>query len=115
MEHSFSDGLVYGDDFGHSRFWGILDHDPCRLAYYRYQEGHLKLHHPILDIHRKFALLTMGGSLMTLPILWLMYKKNKTMFRVAFFICAFAIVTFVLITAYNGGRMVYEYGVGVEQ
>jgi uncharacterized membrane protein len=75
---------------------------------------HIHLNHPILTVHKNFAFLTMWGSLASLPILWLI-RKNAKVFRVVFLIFTLIIVTFVTITGHNGGRMVYEYGVGVEE
>lgn len=75
---------------------------------------HIHLNHPILTVHKNFAFLTMWGSLASLPILWLI-RKNAKVFRVVFLILTLVIVTFVTITGHNGGRMVYEYGVGVEE
>ena len=76
---------------------------------------HLHLNHPILTIHRNFALLTMWGSLVSLPILWLAKKKSEKVLRIVFIIFLLMLVGFVSITGHNGGRMVYEYGVGVDQ
>ena len=76
---------------------------------------HLHLSHPILTIHRNFALLTMWGSLVSLPVLWLASKKGEKVLRIVFLIFLLMLVAFVSITGYNGGRMVYEYGVGTEQ
>ena len=76
---------------------------------------HLHLSHPILTIHRNFALLTMWGSLVSLPILWLAKKKGEKVLRIVFIVFLLILVSFVSVTGYNGGRMVYEYGVGVEQ
>ena len=76
---------------------------------------HIHLNHPILTTHRNFALLTMGGSLISLPVLWFVKEKNFKTFRILFLIFTIIIVTFVTIAAYNGGRMVYEYGVGMEE
>ena len=76
---------------------------------------HLHLSHPILTIHRNFALLTMGGSLVSLPILWLAKKKGEKVLRIIFIIFLLMLALFVSITGHNGGRMVYEYGVGVDQ
>lgn len=75
---------------------------------------HIHLNHPILTIHQNFAFLTMWGSLASLLIFWFI-RKNAKVFRSVFLIFALLIVTFVSITGYNGGRMVYEYGVGVEE
>ena len=76
---------------------------------------HLHLSHPILTIHRNFALLTMWGSLISLPILWLAKKKGEKVLRIVFIIFFLTLAAFVSVTGYNGGRMVYEYGVGTEQ
>ena len=69
-------------------------------------------HHPVLDLHRNFALLTMYSSLLSLPILFLL-RKSKAL-RWIFLIQLLMVVSFVTLTAYNGGRMVYEYGVGID-
>ena len=76
---------------------------------------HLHLSHPILTIHRNFALLTMWGSLVSLPMLWLAKKKSEKILRIVFIVFLLMLVGFVSITGHNGGRMVYEYGVGVDQ
>ena len=76
---------------------------------------HLHLGHPILTIHRNFALLTMWGSLVSLPILWLAKKNGEKVSRIVFIIFLLMLATFVSIAGHNGGRMVYEYGVGVDQ
>ena len=76
---------------------------------------HLHLSHPILTIHRNFALLTMWGSLVSLPILWLANKKGEKVLRIVFIVFLLMLAIFVSITGHNGGRMVYEYGVGMEQ
>ena len=76
---------------------------------------HLHLSHPILTIHKDFALLTMWGSLVSLSILWLIKKKWEKALRVIFIVFLLMLATFVSIAGHNGGRMVYEYGVGAEQ
>lgn len=74
----------------------------------------INLNHPILTTHKNFALLTMWVSLISLPIFWFI-RKNIKVFRIVFLIFTLIIVTFVTVTGHNGGRMVYEYGVGVEE
>lgn len=76
--------------------------------------NHLHLNHPILTIHERFGLLTMWVSLASLPVLWLV-RKNAKILRIVFLVFTLVIVIFVTITGHNGGRMVYEYGVGVEE
>ncbi len=75
---------------------------------------HLHLNHPILTVHRNFALLTMWGSLVSLPILWLANKKGEKLLRIVFAVFLLMLTGFVSITGHNGGRMVYEYRVGTE-
>lgn len=74
----------------------------------------LNLSHPILEIHKKFALWAMWGSLMSLPVLWFIKKEAPKYFRIVFLILLIGVVGIVSLASHNGGRMVYEYGVGVE-
>ena len=76
---------------------------------------HLHLSHPILTVHRNFALLAMWGSLVSLPILWLAKKKGEKVLRIVFIVFLLILAAFVSVTGYNGRRMIYEYGVGTEQ
>jgi len=73
------------------------------------------LSHPLLDQHRNFALWTMWISLMSLPLLWLIKKEAAKYFRIIFLMFLITTTVLVSIGADKGGRMVYEYGVGVEQ
>ena len=57
----------------------------------------------------------MWGSLISLPIFGLAKKRGEKVLRVVFIILLLMLAAFVSITGYNGGRMVYEYGVGMEQ
>jgi len=75
----------------------------------------LGLSHPLLDKHRTFALWTMWTSLMSLPLLWLIKKETPKYFRMIFFVFLITVAVLVSIGADIGGRMVYEYGVGVEE
>ena len=80
-----------------------------------WEEERLGLNHPILTLHRTFGLWTMWISLMSLPVLWFFKKEIPGYFRWIFLILLIVIVRLVSITAHNGGRIVYEYGVGVEK
>ena len=73
------------------------------------------LSHPLLDKHRTFALWTMWTSLMSLPLLWLIKKESAKYFRILFLVFLVATSILVSIGADKGGRMVYEYGVGIEE
>lgn len=74
----------------------------------------LKLHHPLLDQHQRYALWTMWGTLMSLPMLWFFYHEQRKFFRTLFIVCLLASAGLVALTGDRGGKMVYEYGVGVE-
>jgi uncharacterized membrane protein len=80
-----------------------------------WEEERLHLRHPLLDQHRQFALWTMWTSLMSLAVLWFVQKKFPKPSRSLFLILLIAVAVFVTLTGHNGGRMVYEYGVGVER
>ena len=75
----------------------------------------LHLHHPVLTVHKNFAFAAMWLSLIFLPVLWCMRAKNNNFFQIIFLIVLFAVSILVGLTAHQGGRMVYEYGVGVSQ
>ncbi len=78
------------------------------------EQTRLHLNHPILTQHRVFALWTMGVSLAALPVLWIVKALVPKYFRFVFLIVLLAVVSLVSVAAHHGGRMVYEYGVGVE-
>lgn len=80
-----------------------------------WEEERLHLGHPVLETHRMFALWTMWVALMSLPVLWFIKKELPRYFRAIFIIFLSATVVFVSLAGHNGGRMVYEYAVGVER
>ena len=80
-----------------------------------WEEDALKLHHPVLYIHERFALITMWTALASLPIFWLVHKKSPGGFRKVFILFALVVAVTVSTTAYYGGRMVYYYGIGIEE
>ena len=75
----------------------------------------LHLHHPVLTAHKNFAFTALWLSLIALPVLWFMRAKNNKFFQIIFLIVLFAVASLVGLAAHQGGRMVYEYGVGVSQ
>jgi len=79
------------------------------------EAAELHLRHPVLDIHKRFALLALWTSLASLPVLWFTHRQSQKLFRTVFLAILIFVVTEISIAAYNGGRMVYEYGVGVEK
>jgi len=78
-----------------------------------WEKDALHLRHPILERHEFFATITMWFSLVSLPIVWFIQKKYSQYFRPIFFVCLIAASIFVTLAAHQGGRMVYEYGVGI--
>jgi uncharacterized membrane protein len=77
------------------------------------EQARLHLNHPVLTQHKVFAFLTMGVSLISLPILWLLHKHSYKVFKNYFFIILLVLAVNVTLTGYYGGKMVYEYSVGV--
>ena len=80
-----------------------------------FEANELHLNHPVFIIHRAFAFITLGISLMSLPVLAFFRTQGTKAYRIAFLIFLLMVTSSVSITAYNGGRMVYEYGIGVEK
>lgn len=70
--------------------------------------------HPIFNLHKNFAFLTMGISCAGLVLLWLIQRKQFRFFKNVFLVLLLILVGVTAVTAYNGGRLVYEYGMGVE-
>ena len=80
-----------------------------------WEETRLHLSHPILDKHRMFALWTMWVSLASLPVLWFLKKELPKFLRLIFLVFLIGVAATVILTGHNGGRMVYEYGVGTQE
>ena len=72
------------------------------------------LSHSILNSHRQFALWTMWVSLMSLPVLYLLYKECRQWIKPVFVCLLIAVAVCVTLAGHYGGTMVYEYGVGTE-
>ncbi|MBP9854800.1 MAG: hypothetical protein KBD53_08035 [Candidatus Omnitrophica bacterium] len=79
------------------------------------EEDRLKLHHPLLEQHERYALWMMWWTLTSLPVLWFFYHKQRKFFRALFIVSLLGAAVLVTLTGDRGGKMVYEYGVGVEQ
>ena len=75
----------------------------------------LHLNHPILTAHKQFAFAAMWVALGSLPILWLMRFKSIRIFQTSFLVVLIIVSGLLGLAAHQGGRMVYEYGVGVNQ
>lgn len=73
------------------------------------------LNHPVLTLHRNFALVVCWMSLISVPGLWWIHKRSTKIFKLVFLILLAVLSACVVVTAFNGGRLVYEYGIGVEQ
>ncbi len=73
------------------------------------------LKHPVFYNHRAFAYWTLGIALVSGIILAIIKRKSKKAFRIVFLIFLILTTSLVSITGYYGGRLVYEYGVGVEE
>ncbi len=79
-----------------------------------WEADRMNLHHPLLDAHERFALWTMWTSLMSLPVLWFIRKEYPKYFSIIFLVVVLLTAGCVVLTGDRGGRMVYEYGVGMK-
>ena len=52
---------------------------------------------------------------MSLPLLWLIKKEAAKYFRIIFLMFLIATAILVSVGADKGGKMVFEYGVGIEE
>lgn len=80
-----------------------------------WEADRLHLNHPVLTAHKQFAFAAMGVSLVAFPVLWVMRLKSFKMFQIIFLIVLIIVASLLGLAAHQGGRMVYEYGVGVSQ
>ena len=78
------------------------------------EANELHLKHPILNSHRFFAFFTLGVALTGLVVLGLSKRYFPKYFRQIFTVLVLMVAILSLATGYYGGRMVYEYAVGVE-
>jgi uncharacterized membrane protein len=78
------------------------------------EQTRLHLNHPVLSQHRLLGLWAMWFSLTSLFIIWLVKRFASQYFRIIFFLALIFMAIVVSATAHYGGRMVYEYGVGIQ-
>ena len=104
------------DDFHHTAFYLYMVaavFSPLAVQAGLWEEDFLHLHHPLLETHETFGLVTMWTALASLPVLWLVKTKKPGIFRKLFLIFTLIVAVTVSTAAYFGGEMVYEYGVGI--
>lgn len=73
------------------------------------------LNHPVFYTHRALGYWTLAVGLLSSVPLFLIKKKSLWLFRMLFLVILIIVASLVSITGYYGGRLVYEYGVGVEE
>lgn len=76
---------------------------------------HNLFNHPVFNLHKNFAFLTAGSAYVTLPVLWFIKKRLPHLFKTFLTVFLILIVAAVSIAAYNGGRLVFEYGIASEE
>ena len=78
------------------------------------EAARLNLKHPVLNEHREYAEWLMWVSLAALPLLWAVNRKCQKCFRAVFILVLISTAVLVTLTGHEGGKMVFEYGVGTE-
>jgi uncharacterized membrane protein len=79
-----------------------------------WEQQRLHLHHPVLEQHKLYGFITMWLSLISIPVWWFLEKISFKFLRTLFTCWLLALAILVTATGYLGGRMVYEYGAGVQ-
>ena len=92
--------------------FGVLS-TPLVLGSGLWEQLRLHLNHPLLNQHKTYAIITLWISWVSLVLLWWLNKYHSKYFRNFFFIILIIVNVTVTVTAYYGGKMVYEYGVGI--
>lgn len=110
-------GVVFNKDYFRQGAWlmfvlAVLSM-PVVVLSGLWEADRLHLSHPVLTLHKRFALITMWSSIAILPGFW--FVRNNKMFPIIFLIFLITVSGLLAFTAHQGGRMVYEYGVGVSQ
>jgi uncharacterized membrane protein len=73
----------------------------------------LNLHHPVAEWHEELGEILLWTVLGSLPVLGGIHLWQRRWFPAVFLMILAAAGILVGLTAYNGGRLVYEYGAGV--
>lgn len=73
------------------------------------------LKHTVFYTHRALGYWTLGVAFLSSIVLFFAKKKSLRIFRILFLISLMTIALLVSVTGHYGGRLVYEYGVGVEE
>lgn len=109
--------LIFNKESLHQAAWhdyvlGVLATVAAVLAAWWDKEN---VKHPVFYSHRALAYWTQGVALFSGAILPLVRRKSKKAFRIIFFIFLILTTTLVSITGYYGGKLVYEYRVGIQE
>jgi len=72
------------------------------------------LKHPVFYAHRFFAFWVLGLSWVSLPILCFIQRKKNSWFKAVFLALLIFLTGFVMVAGYHGGRLVYEFAIGIE-
>lgn len=87
---------------------------PVAVASGLWEEEQLHMHHPLLERHEQLGLITMFGSWLACGVLGVIHKRRPQFLRNIFLLVLVLMSLLVIVTAYHGGRLVYEYGAGVD-
>ncbi len=80
-----------------------------------YEANRLHLGHPVLYAHRNYGIALTAAALVNLAIVVLFQKSNPKAARVIFTCGCLIVAVLVIAAGFLGGKLVYEYGIGVSQ
>lgn len=109
--------LIFKKELLHQAAWCnyILAIFACIAAVLAAWVDGMSLKHPVFYTHRVLAYWTTGIALVSGIILPFVKRRSRKVFRIMFFIFLILTAVLVSITGYYGGKLVYEYGVGVAE
>ncbi len=96
-------------------FWMAVCLTPLVVWTGLLEEQKYHLNHPVLTQHKTYAFCLLWGSLASAPILLWLSRKSVKIFKIVFLACTLVATIGVILTGYYGGKLVFEYAIGVEQ
>ena len=94
--------------------WAAVFFTPLAVATGLWEQVKHHLNHPVLNQHKQYAFMVLGVSLVCLPVLIGLHLRPSKFLRKILFVCLLLATIGVGLAGFYGGKLVFEYSVGVE-